>query len=75
MEDHRSQEEADAFGTTIDGSGQTTSLARQMKLEVKSEKVFKDARCNTTDCLLSDASKDCIAHLLEDSSTDSSSAI
>lgn len=70
MEDHGRQEEADAFGSAVDGSGQAASLPGQMEALVQSEQVFIDLAGHGPDGFLGDTGEDGIAGFLEYSGTD-----
>jgi hypothetical protein len=41
MEDHGGQEEADAFSTAVDSTGQASGLSREMEVEIQSQQMFE----------------------------------
>jgi hypothetical protein len=53
MEDHRGQQEADTFCTSIDCSRESAGLSSQMEIEVKSEKMLEHIRGDLANRLLS----------------------
>jgi hypothetical protein len=75
VEDHRGQEEADAFSTTINRTGETTSLSGKVEIEIQSQEMFKDIRSHLPDCFLGNTSKDRIAEFLEHCGSNSSHTI
>lgn len=75
MEDHRCQQEAYAFGASIDSPCETSSLSREVEVQVQLEKMLKNIASHTTDSFLGYAGKDGISELLEDSSSDPCSSI
>jgi hypothetical protein len=75
MEHHGCQQEADTFRSTINGACETTCLAREMEVEIQSEKVVKDIPGNSANSLLGDTGKDCITQFLEDSGSNAGRAI
>jgi hypothetical protein len=75
MEDHGSQQKANTLSSTVNGTGQTASLAREVEVEVQSQEVFEDIAGHLPDGLLRDTRKHCIAKFLEDSRSDSGCAV
>src|SRR5689334_18357545 len=75
MEDHGRQQEANALGTSINCSGQPTSLAGQMEAQVELQQVVIDVAGHFTNGLLGDAGEDGVSHLLEDGGTNASCTI
>ena len=70
VKDHRRQDEADAFGSAINGSGQTSRLPREMKVQVKAEEMLEDIASYPPDGFLSNAGKNSISQLLKDCCSD-----
>jgi hypothetical protein len=71
MENHGSEEETDAFSTAVNCTGQTSSLPREVEVEIQSQQMFENIRSHLPNCLLRDASKDRIAEFLEKCSSNS----
>ena len=61
--------------SSVNGSGQCTSLPFQMKVQVQIMKVKKCSLCNRADRALSNFSKHCISQFIEERSTCSCCAI
>lgn len=70
MKDHRRQQEAYALGAPIDSSRKTSSLSREMEIQVQLEQMIEDIAGNTTDGLLGYAREDSIPDFLEYSGSD-----
>jgi len=75
MEDHGCEQKAYTLCASIHGPRETTSLAREVKVEIKPEEMFKYTRCNTADSFLGHTSKYSITQFLKDSSTNTGSTI
>jgi hypothetical protein len=70
VEDHGRQQEADTFGSTVNGSRQAASLARQVEALVEPQQMLIDLAGNGSDGFLGDTGEDCVAHFLEHSRAD-----
>jgi len=64
VEDHGRQQEADTLGSTVNGSSQTTRLARQMEALVQSQQMLVDLACYFSNGLLGYTGKDGVAQFL-----------
>lgn len=53
MKDHRSQQKAYAFGAPVNGSCETSRLAREMESQIQVQKVLEDVAGYTSNGLLS----------------------
>lgn len=75
VEDHRGKKEADALGTAVNGSGQTSSLARKVKVQVKLQKVLIDTASDSADGFLGNTGEDGVTEFLENSGTHTGHAV
>lgn len=66
MEHHGSQKETDTLGSTVNGSGQSTSLAREVEVQVEPQQMLKDISCNFSNSFLCYTSKYGIPQFLEE---------
>ena len=75
MEDHGGQQETYSLGATVNGTSQTTRLARQMEALIQPQKVLVHSAGDGANGLLGDTGKHGIAQLLEHGRADTGSTI
>lgn len=75
VEDHRGEEEANSFGSPINGAGETSSLAREVEGQVQAEEMIKDIARDAANGFLGDGRKYGIAELLGERGADAGRAV
>lgn len=75
MENHGGQQKANTLSTAINRASQAACLAREMKVEIKSQEMIEDILCNLSNSLLRDACKHRVAEFLEEGCPNSGCAI
>lgn len=75
MKNHRSEQEADAFGSSVNSSCETTRLPAQVKVQVQSQQVIKDVSSYSPNGFLCHTREDSISQLLKQGRPNSSRSI